>query len=493
MNAVNAATVFLTPNLLFDPDKTAYICGSDLLSYRDLDRRSRAFASLLRRRGVLPGDRVLILLPDNLAFPVAFLGCLLCGAVAVAAGAELSEDEIAFVMDDSTPSFVVTEREATFADTGSAFVIQCFGGQIEGLESRSTDPATTYQPSDEDIAYILYTSGSTGCPKAVPHRHKTLLAPCDFVGKQILGVTRDDIIFSSSKLSFAYGLINSLAFPLRFGATAILHPGISNPVTLLHIMERHKPTLFFSVPDVYARMILSCTDRSLSVPMRLCCSAGERLPVPVYDAWHELTGKEILDGIGSTEAGYHFICNIPGAAVAGSAGRLVSGYRARLVDDKGNDVPSGCEGNLLISGETCSPVYWNKGKLLETAGRNGFLSTGDIFVEAGGFYYHRGRSDDMIKCGGRWVPPQKVEEALRLHPAVADCAVAAVSVGTFVKPGAFVVARDGMETTPDLDRQLMEHVRNLLPEYMRPVKFRFMSQLPRTSTGKVQRYRLREL
>ena len=295
---------------------------------------------------------------------------------------------------------------------------------------------------------MLYSSGSTGKPKGVPHRHKSLLLPCDLMGKALLGITGDDVIFSTSKFSFAYGLINSLAFPLRFGATAILLPGKPDPRSILEIIGRRKPSIFFSVPTMYTQVILSCAERELKLPMRLCCSAGEVLPAPVFEEWQRLTGMEILDGIGSTEMAYHFISNIPGRAVAGSAGQLVPGYRARLVDDYGNDVPAGGEGNLLVSGYTRSPFYWNlPEKSAETMLPDGFIRTGDIFVERNGFYFHRGRSDDMIKVGALWVSPVKVEDALRSHPAVADCAVAAVSAGTLARPGAFVVLKPGTEQT----------------------------------------------
>jgi benzoate-CoA ligase len=350
-----------------------------------------------------------------------------------------------------------------------------------------------YQPLADDFAYMLYSSGSTGRPKGVPHRHKSLLLPGDLVGKALLALTGEDVIFSSSKLSFAYGLINSLALPLRFGATAVLHPGKPDPHAILSIIGRRKPSIFFSVPTIYTQIILSCSDRGLKLPMRLCCSAGETLPAAVFEEWQRLTGLEIIDGIGSTEMAYHFISNVPGKAVAGSAGRLVPGYRARLVDDNDNDVSAGSEGNLLISGDTISPCYWNMPeKSAETMLPNGFLRTGDIFMERDGFYYYRGRDDDMIKSEACWVSPFTVEEVLRSHLAVADCAVAAVSVGTHNKPGAFVVLKSGIPPTTALARELRAFMMARLPKYMCPIRFSFMENLPRTSTGKLQRFRLQE-
>ena len=496
MSTPNAAIALLTRNLELHPDKVAYYCGDRFLTYRELDQACWRFAGLLRKLGVAPGERVLIDLPDCLAFPVAFLGCLLSGVIAVAAGAGLREEDLAYIIEDCDARLLVVHAESAVprsAICGKIRVIFCGDSGTAEDSVTSNDICNPYQPSAADFAYMLYSSGSTGKPKGVPHHHKSLLLPCDLVGAALLGITCDDVIFSSSKLSFAYGLINSLAFPLHFGATAILHPGKPDPRTILGIIGRRRPSVFFSVPTIYSLIILSCAEQELMLPMRLCYSAGEALPAAVFDEWRALTGLEILDGIGSTEMAYTFISNAPGLAVAGSAGRLVPGYRVRLVDDNDNDVPGGCEGNLLVWGDSRSPFYWNlPEKSAETMLSDGFIRTGDIFVEKNGFYYHRGRSDDMIKAGARWVSPVIVEDVLRSHPAVADCAIAAISAGTLSKPGAFVVLAPEMERTRGLVRELRAHVMERLPDYMCPVCFRFMDELPRTSTGKIQRYLLRE-
>jgi benzoate-CoA ligase len=496
LSTPNAAVKLLTRNLELHPDKVAYYCGYQSLTYRELDKACRRFARLMQKLGIAPGERVLIVLPDCFAFPVAFLGCLLCGAVAVAAGTALSEEDYAHISEDCEARLLVVHAELTAPRSvigDKVKVIVCGDDGPPECSIASDGVMNHYQPADGDFAYMLYSSGSTGRPKGVPHRHKSLLLPCDLMGRSVLGVTADDVIFSTSKFSFAYGLINSLAFPLCFGATAILHPGKPDPRTIQEIIGNRKPSIFFSVPTIYTQIILSCADRELKLPMRLCCSAGEALPVAVFEEWQRLTGMEILDGIGSTEMSYHFISNAPGQAIPGSAGRLVPGYRARLVDDRGNDVPDGCEGNLLIRGDTRSPCYWNlPEKSAETMLPDGFMRTGDIFLERNGFYCYRGRSDDMIKAGAHWVSPLPVEAALRSHPVVADCAVAAATVGSLVKPGAFVVLKPGTDQTPALSLELRSHVMARLPAYMCPVRIRFMEELPRTSTGKIQRFRLRE-
>lgn len=497
MSRSNAALELLSRNLALHPDKAAFLCRDQALTFRELDKASRCFAQFLIMQGIAPGERVLIVLPDCFAFPVVFLGCLLSGAMAVAVSATIRVEELAYILEDCGARLLITHTDHS--------ALRSFaGGKVKQIVCDDNGPpenavscdgfSKPYQPTADDFAYMLYSSGSTGKPKGVPHLHGSLLLPCDLVGKALLGVTGDDVIFSTSKFSFTYGLINSLAFPLYFGATAVLHPGKPDPDTILEIIDRRKPSILFSVPTIYAQIILSRADRELKLPLRLCCSAGETLPAALFEEWRQLTGMEILDGIGSTEMAYHFISNIPGRAVAGSAGRLVPGYRARLVDDKGNNVPEGKEGHLMVSGATRSPRYWNlPEKSAETMLPDGFFRTGDIFVEKNGFYFHRGRSDDMIKVGALWVSPVRVEEALRSHPAVADCAVAAVPAGTLISPGAFVVLKPGTEQTPALAQELRLHILSRLPDYMCPVSFRFLEELTRTSTGKLKRFKLREI
>jgi benzoate-CoA ligase len=239
-------------------------------------------------------------------------------------------------------------------------------------------------------------------------------------------------------------------------------------------------------------MIRSCTDEHLELPLRMCVSAGEALPAAIFEEWQRLTGLEIIDGIGSTEMTYIYIANRPGHAKPGSTGQAIPGYQLRLVDDEDNDVPPGNLANLLVRGETSAPFYLNMpGKSIETMLSNGFIRTGDVFVERDGFYYYQGRNDDMIKSGGQWVSAAQVEDVLRGHPAVAECAVVAVSAGGLVKPGAFVMLAPGTKERADLARHLRKHVTERLPTYMCPVRFTFVADLPRTVTGKIQRFQLR--
>jgi len=493
LSATNAALELLEHNLRDRPDRTAYFCSGRAHAYRELGEGARCLARQLRERGLSPGERVLVALPDCFAFPVAFLGCLLSGAVAVVVNPELDCEALAHIANDAGARLRISmESSAARWPAGSLEEIAC--DEVGPLECAGPglELCDAFQPTDSDLAYVLYTSGSTGAPKGVPHRHRSLVLPCDLVGKAVLGLTGEDVIFSTSKCSFAYGLINSLALPLRLGATAILHPGKPDPATVLELVRRHSPSVFFSVPTLFAQILRSWPEVRQRLPMRLCCSAGEALPAVLFTEWQRLTGLEILDGIGSTEMAYHFISNTPGHAVAGSAGRLVPGYRARLVDECGEDVAPGQEGQLLIDGPTRTPGGWSPPDAAAAMLAPMPLATGDLFVERDGFYYHRGRSDDLIKSAGCWVSLTAVEEVLRGHPVVAECAVVATTVGAFSVPGAFVVLGREVTESPELVGELRRYCRARLPDHMCPARIRFVTELPRTSTGKVQRFKLRE-
>lgn len=493
----NAAVALLVPNLERHPDKIAYFCGAHSITYRELDSACRRFAFGLQQRGIHSGERVLIVLPDVPAFPIAFLGSIMAGVVAIAAGTTLQESDVAYILKDSDARLLITHPALSApraAAKGKVDEMLCDSeGQL--VLAGEVPPAgwQPYTPAFEDFAFMLYSSGSTGQPKGIPHRHPDLMAPSRRVGEEILGLSARDVIFSASKLSFAYGLINSLVYPLFFGASAVLHPGKPDPAEILRIIEQHRPTVFFSVPTIYMQLILSCSADHMKFPMRLCCSAGEALPESIFEEWRRLTGLELIDGIGSTEACCIYISNRPGRVRPGSTGQIVSGFSARIVDDDLNDVPPGVGGHLLIKGDTLAPFYWNlPEKSTATMLPDGFVRTGDVFVEQDGYFYYRGRSDDMIKAGGQWISPVRVEDTLHRHPAVAECGVAAISVGGLVKPGAFVLLAPGVRQGAGLTRELRDHMLDLLPEYMCPARFMFVEDLPRTATGKVKRFELRK-
>lgn len=302
MGTTNAALELLEHNLRDRPDKTVYLCSGRAHTYRELGEGARCLARRLRELGLSPGERVIVALPDCFAFPVAFLGCLLSGAVAVVVNPELEPEALAHIANEAGARLRISLEGSTAGwQPGSLGEIACNEAGVLASAGPGLELCDAFQPADNDLAYVLYTSGSTGAPKGVPHRHKSLVLPCDLVGKNVLGLTGAEVIFSTSKCSFAYGLINSLALPLRLGATAILHPGTPDPATVLELVRRHSPSVLFSIPTLFAQILRWWPELRQPLPMRLCCSAGEALPAALFEEWRRLTGLEILDGIGSTE------------------------------------------------------------------------------------------------------------------------------------------------------------------------------------------------
>jgi benzoate-CoA ligase family protein len=361
-----------------------------------------------------------------------------------------------------------------------------------------TEPTTR-----DDAALWMYSSGSTGVPKACVHLHHDMVVCAELFGRGVLGITSADRCFSVAKLFFAYGLGNALYFPFSVGATTILWPGPPAPAHVYDIIERHRPTLFFSVPTNYAMLLAHAapgehrsrrTDFDLS-SIRMAVSAGEALPTPLFDRFKQRFGIELIDGIGSTEALHMFISNRAGAVRAGSSGQLVAGYDARILDNDGQPVPPGEIGNLWIRGDSVCAFYWNQhDKTVDTI-HGPWLRTGDKYsVDADGYYWHAGRADDMLKVGGQWVSPVEVENVVLAHPAVQECGVVGFEDRDgLVKPIAFVVLRPGTEGTPERAGELEQFVRDRIAEFKRPRRVAFVTELPKTATGKIQRFKLREL
>ncbi len=489
----------LERNAALRPAKAAFLCGDKALSHLALWAEARRFANMLRARGVEPGQRVVLVLPDSLAMPKAVLGTMLLGAVPVPAHATLTPADLAFILGDCQAAALVTwdgspACEALRLGAEPAVVVLCGPDGPWSLSGMSSELEAV--PPGDGPGFMLYSSGTTGRPKGVPHAAQDLLRPAASWGRGVLGFSEGDLGFSASKFSFAYGLMSSVSLPLFFGSTSVLLEGKPGPLEVLQAIARHRPTVFFGVPTLYSLMARTwepgAPDTDLS-SLRLCYSAGEALPEGLCRRWMDITGVDILDGIGSTEAFNLFLSNVPGRVACGTSGELAPGFEARLEDDSGSPVADGTPGNLLVRGAGTCAGYWNRPeKTAEAMLPGGWLATGDVYVRSEGRYTHQGRSDDMLKVGAHWVSPLQIEEALRGHEAVGECAVAGMRVDGLVRPCAFVVAKPGRKADGALGGSIMRHARETLPVHMCPARVRFMDDLPKTPTGKVQRFRLRE-
>ncbi|MEY2617204.1 MAG: hypothetical protein RL522_206 [Pseudomonadota bacterium] len=484
-------------------------------TYGDLQARICQAGNFLRSLGVQPGDRVLFSLCDGLEFPALFLGAMKIGAVALPLNTFLQPKDYAYYIADSAAKVVVVDtslveridaiRHAPVFP-GLLFVA---GGQAPGYrnwqESLDTQPRelATLPRRPDDVAFWLYSSGSTGDPKGVPHTHEHIYWSCELFGLGAggMGLRRDDEILCPPKMFFAYGLGNQVYFPIRAGAKVIVEPAPIRPAPLLQRLIATRPTVMMAVPTLFAGLLDLMRQmpheqvREACSRLRMCVSGGELLPVALYRQWQEMTGTEILDGVGTTELTHMFLFNQPGAARPGSCGRIVPGYTAKLLNDQREEVPEGEIGNLFVQGPTAATLYWNKPeKTAATMWDSGVLTGDKCLRDADGYYFHVGRVDDMLRVGGVWVSPGEVEAALAEHAAVLECAViGAHDEHDMIKPYAYVVPKQGVEPTPQLAQDLLEHLRARLAHIKCPRSVELVTELPKTATGKIQRFRLRAM
>ena len=457
----------------------------------------------LRALGVEPGQRVALLLSDGLAWAATFFGALRIGAVAVPLNTRLGGAAWAAMLADSDARVLVADS-SLLGDLAPKLgdlphlvhVIVADGDAPTSLAALAADAPSTLVPEPVDgaaMAFWLYTSGTTGGPKAAIHRHRDLLA-CRHYGIDVLDATATDRILATSKLFFAYALGNALLIPLFVGARTFLEPRWAEPDAVARTVTTFRPTLLISIPTFYARLLRAELPRDTFRSIRACVSAGERLPADVYEAWRARFGVEILDGLGATETIFMVVANRPGASRAGSAGVVVPGTEARLLDADGRPVPDDSPGVLHVRTPSASPGYWNHPEHTRRAFADGWFRTGDLLTrDAEGFYHHLGRADDVFKVAGQWVVPADVERVLLAHPAVAEVAVVgAAEAGGLVKPFAFVVAKTG-ERGEQLTDELAVLIAAELPPHQRPRRIAVVDELPRTATGKVQRFVLKQL
>jgi 4-hydroxybenzoate-CoA ligase len=481
-------------------DRPAIVGPEGSVTYRELLALVCRAGSALRGLGVEPEQRVAMLLPDGAEWAAVFLGALRIGAVAVPLNTRLRPEDWVGMLRDSRARVLVADRDLLAAlrpalvDVPHLRAVVATGegaGSLAWLLAAAAPECAPEAASGDDMAFWLYTSGTTGGPKAAVHVHRSLLAGRHF-GIDVLRATEDDRILSTSRLFFAYALGNALLIPLSLGARTYLDPAWPEPSRLLQTLRAFEPSLFFSVPTFYGRLLRAGLPADAFRSVRACVSAGERLPPELYVAWRERFGVEMLDGLGTTETIFMVLANRPGQSRAGSAGQVVPGSEVRLLDAGGLPVADGTAGLLYVRTPSALAGYWNRLDLTRRAFSGEWFHTGDVLTrDADGFHYHDGRDDERFKVAGQWVKPVDVESALRSHPDVVDVGVTGAATETgLVKAIAFVVARPGCRAEV-LPETLAAHVAGRLPSHQRPHRIHVVDELPRTATGKLQRFVLR--
>jgi benzoate-CoA ligase family protein len=483
-------------------DKAAIVGEDGTLTYGDLAGLTARTASLLRDLGVAREHRVVMVLDDSPVFPATFLGAIRIGAVPVPVNPMDRPDNFAYYLDDSYANVLVVEAalldklESAIAAHPGLHVLVANGdprGHTRFDAAVAEHPDELLPPADthaDDMAFWLYSSGSTGRPKGVVHTQRDIGVTVETYARHVLQITDRDVCYSTTKLFHAYGLGNGLSFPLSAGATAVQVRGPSRPDRILATVARERPTLFFSVPALYAAMLktpeLAATDFACA---RACISAAEPLPAAVLERWRAQTGVPILDGIGSTEMLHIYCSNTLDDLAPGTSGRPVPGYELKVVGERGEELGPDEQGDLLVRGESCAAYYWHQRQKTRQCMRGDWFYTGDRYLKtADGRFVYQGRADDMIKVGGLWVAPADVEACLVRHPAVSEAAVIGVAVEEISRIKAFVICAGEPPDPDELRAWCKEHLRR----YEYPHVVEFVDDFPRTATGKIQRFKLRE-
>ena len=504
----NAAHDLLQRNVA-RPNKAAFIDSATghSLTYGQLSDQSYQFANALRAMGFAPESRVMLCALDTAEWPVAFLGCLLAGVIPVATNTLLTSKDFDFMLRDSRAQGLIVSKAllASFEGiideiTTLKTVIVCGTVQDEVFEGKyGFDHVIRAQAATKDIAntcsddaaFWLYSSGSTGTPKGTVHLHSHIIQTAQLYGRAVLGIKENDVVYSAAKFFFAYGLGNALSFPMVVGATTVLLASRPTPADVFGILRKYQPTIFYGVPTLFAALLAyPSKPKKSEVNLRVCTSAGEALPAEIGKKWTAEYGVEVLDGIGSTEMLHIFLSNRPGQVRYGTTGKAVPGYALKIVGDDGQESKVGEIGELLVQGPSSAIMYWNNRAKTKATFAGEWTRTGDKYtVDTDGYYTYSGRTDDMLKVGGIYVSPFEVEASLMTHPAVLEAAVIGMAdVDQLIKPKAYIVFKAGLSATPD---ELKSHVKSQLAPYKYPRWIEVVSELPKTATGKIQRFKLR--
>ncbi len=509
--------------------KLAFVEEGRTTTYAELADRTSRVAAAIRGLGVEVEQRVMLCLHDTADFVAIFFGAIRAGAVPVPVNTLLTTEDYAFMLEDSrarlvfvsdalldklqpalarmvkSPRVVIVKspaftgpRDLTLSSSPGETRVSRTTLQLEfeAVVAATKPSEEVAQTTSDDVAFWLYSSGSTGAPKGAMHLQSHLAHAAALYGRGVLGMREDDVVFSAAKLFFAYGLGNAMTFPLHVGATSVLMAERPTPAAVMRTLAKHEPTIFCGVPTLYASMLAdrSLADAKGSSKLRVSISAGEALPKHTGESWRARFGTDILDGIGSTEMLHIFLSNRLGDVRYGTSGKPVPGYDVKIVDDSGEPAPDGEEGSLWVRGPTSSVAYWNQREKSLATFHGPWTRTGDRYVrDQDGYYTYAGRSDDMLKVGGIWVSPFEVESALSEHEAVLEAAVVGHPDGEgLVKPRAFVVLAEGQVGSETVALELQAFVKSKLAMYKYPRWIEFVSELPKTATGKIQRYKLRE-
>jgi len=508
----NAAVDFVDRNVAEGRgDKTAFIDPARNLTYADLRDQAARIGPMLARLGIEQENRIALVLLDTVDFPVLFWGAIRAGVVPVLVNTRLTVDQYRYLFEDSRAKaiFVSTAllpviQEAA-ADLSNIKTIVVVGGgptsmpRLDALLAAENEGSAPARTCADDIAYWLYSSGTTGMPKGTMHVHSSPKVMAQSAGQRRIGYRENDVVFSAAKLFFSYGLGNAIFCTMWVGATSVFYPERPTPQTVFEMLRGYQPTMFFAVPTLYAAMLADseCKLENISSRLRICFSAGEPLPAHIGISWKQRFGLDIVNGVGSTEMGHLFLTNLPDAVEYGTSGVAVDGYDLRLVDENEDDVADNCLGELLVRGESSAAGYWNQREKSRRTFVGEWTRTGDKYVRRpDGVYTYCGRTDDMFKVSGIWVSPFEIEEALVSHPQVLEAAVVpAEDDNGLIKPKAFIVLKNYQENGAGraLYEELKVHVKRTIGPWKYPRWIEFVDSLPKTATGKIQRYMLRDM
>ena len=495
----NAAVDLIGRNLAAGrAGKIAYIDDAGTCTYGQLAERVDRAANMLQALGLRREERIAIAMLDSADWVAVFLGAIKAGVVPVAMNTLLTPADYEYQLRDSRAQALFVSEPLLKSFEG----LKCPGlkhliaqAKMKELLEKASPGADAAATTRDDMCFWLYSSGSTGAPKGTVHLHSHLMATAELYAQPVLGIREADVVFSAAKLFFAYGLGNALTFPMSVGATTVLMAERPTPDAVFKRLVERRPTIFYGVPTLYAALLASpAFPEKAKLNLRICTSAGEALPENLGKRWTERTGVEILDGIGSTEMLHIFLSNRPGEVRYGTTGKPVPGYAVRLVDDHGNVISKPGEmGELQISGPTSAIMYWNQRERTKSTFQGPWTRSGDKYTfDQDGYYTYGGRSDDMLKVSGIYVSPVEVEAALITHDAVLEAAVVGKEdEQKLVKPKAYVVLKQGIKGDEKLKQMLQQHVKDRLAPYKYPRWIEFMSELPKTATGKIQRFKLR--